>query len=304
MLTKIELLNHTFKSPILVASGTFGYGDEVAGLIDVNQLGGIITKSVTLEPREGNAPPRIAETSAGMLNSIGLANLGVEKYCHTKLPQLNKLETKVIINIAGFGIDDYVKTLQILENHDGNHAGYGINISCPNVKSGGMQFGVDAVMTESLTSEMRKHTNKLLILKLSPNVTKIEDIAMAAEAGGADMISAINTVVGMGINIHNRKPVLNTVFGGLSGPAIKPIALANVHKIYKAVSVPIIGIGGISTAEDVIEFIMAGADLVQVGTSNFKDPSIGLKITKGLEPLCKTLEVTNIHDLKGTLEYY
>jgi dihydroorotate dehydrogenase (NAD+) catalytic subunit len=167
-----------------------------------------------------------------------------------------------------------------------------------------MQFGVDAVMTESLTSEMRKHTNKLLILKLSPNVTKIEDIAMAAEAGGADMISAINTVVGMGINIHNRKPVLNTVFGGLSGPAIKPIALANVHKIYKAVSVPIIGIGGISTAEDVIEFIMAGADLVQVGTSNFKDPSIGLKITKGLEPLCKTLEVTNIHDLKGTLEYY
>jgi len=287
-----------------VASGTFGYGDEVAGLIDVNQLGGIITKSVTLEPREGNAPPRIAETSAGMLNSIGLANLGVEKYCHTKLPQLNKLETKVIINIAGFGIDDYVKTLQILENHDGNHAGYEINISCPNVKSGGMQFGVDAVMTESLTSEMRKHTNKLLILKLSPNVTKIEDIAMAAEAGGADMISAINTVVGMGINIHNRKPVLNTVFGGLSGPAIKPIALANVHKIYKAVSVPIIGIGGISTAEDVIEFIMAGADLVQVGTSNFKDPSIGLKITKGLEPLCKTLEVTNIHDLKGTLEYY
>jgi dihydroorotate dehydrogenase (NAD+) catalytic subunit len=304
LLTKIELLNHTFKSPILVASGTFGYGDEVAGLIDVNQLGGIITKSVTLEPREGNAPPRIAETSAGMLNSIGLANLGVEKYCHTKLPQLNKLETKVIINIAGFGIDDYVKTLQILENHDGNHAGYEINISCPNVKSGGMQFGVDAVMTESLTSEMRKHTNKLLILKLSPNVTKIEDIAMAAEAGGADMISAINTVVGMGINIHNRKPVLNTVFGGLSGPAIKPIALANVHKIYKAVSVPIIGIGGISTAEDVIEFIMAGADLVQVGTSNFKDPSIGLKITKGLEPLCKTLEVTNIHDLKGTLEYY
>ena len=287
-----------------MASGTFGYGDEVAGLIDVNQLGGIITKSVTLEPREGNAPPRIAETSAGMLNSIGLANLGVEKYCHTKLPQLNKLETKVIINIAGFGIDDYVKTLQILENHDGNHAGYEINISCPNVKSGGMQFGVDAVMTESLTSEMRKHTNKLLILKLSPNVTKIEDIAMAAEAGGADMISAINTVVGMGINIHNRKPVLNTVFGGLSGPAIKPIALANVHKIYKVVSVPIIGIGGISTAEDVIEFIMAGADLVQVGTSNFKDPSIGLKITKGLEPLCKTLEVTNIHDLKGTLEYY
>ena len=287
-----------------MASGTFGYGDEVAGLIDVNQLGGIITKSVTLEPREGNAPPRIAETSAGMLNSIGLANLGVEKYCHTKLPQLNKLETKVIINIAGFGIDDYVKTLQILENHDGNHAGYEINISCPNVKSGGMQFGVDAVMTESLTSEMRKHTNKLLILKLSPNVTKIEDIAMAAEAGGADMISAINTVVGMGINIHNRKQILNTVFGGLSGPAIKPIALANVHKIYKAVSVPIIGIGGISTAEDVIEFIMAGADLVQVGTSNFKDPSIGLKITKGLEPLCKTLEVTNIHDLKGTLEYY
>jgi dihydroorotate dehydrogenase (NAD+) catalytic subunit len=304
LLTKIDLLNHTFKSPILVASGTFGYGDEVAGLIDVNQLGGIITKSVTLDPREGNAPPRIAETSAGMLNSIGLANLGVKEYCQTKLPQLNKLETKVIINIAGYEVDDYVKTLQILEDHAGNHAGYEINISCPNVKSGGMQFGVDAVLTESLTSEMRKHTKKLLILKLSPNVTKIEDIAMAAEAGGADMISAINTVVGMGINIHKRKPVLNTVFGGLSGPAIKPIALANVHKIYKVVSVPIIGIGGIATAEDVIEFIMAGADLVQVGTANFKDPSIGLKITKGLEPLCKTLEVANIHDLKGTLEYY
>ena len=287
-----------------MASGTFGYGDEVADLMDVNQLGGIITKSVTLEPREGNAPPRIAETSAGMLNSIGLANLGVEEYCQKKLPQLNQLETNVIINIAGYGIEDYVKTLQILEENVGHQIGYEINISCPNVKSGGMQFGVDAKMTESLTREMRKYTNKLLILKLSPNVTKIEEIALAAEAGGADMISAINTVVGMGINIYKRKPVLNTTFGGLSGPAIKPIALANVHKIYKTVSIPIIGIGGISTAEDVIEFILAGADLVQVGTSNFKDPSIGVKITNELGPLCKNLDVANIHDLKGALEYY
>ena len=241
----IKIKDSTFKNPILTASGTFGYGNEVGEFIDIEKLGGVVTKSVTLHPREGNPQPRITETDSGMLNSIGLANLGVKEYCKNKLPYLNQLDTNFIINIAGYAIEDYTKTLQILESHNGNQVGYEINISCPNVKEGGMEFGVDPVMTEKLTKELRKHTDKILIMKLSPNVTRIEDIAEASEQGGADCISAINTLVGMGINIKTHKSKINTVFGGLSGPAIKPVALAHVHKIYKAVSIPIIGIGGI-----------------------------------------------------------
>ena len=294
-----------FNSPVLVASGTYGYGHEVKDIASVSQLGGIVTKSVTLKPREGNPAPRIAETSSGMLNSIGLANLGVERFCKEKIPFLNELKTNVIINVAGSTFEEYCKTLEILESHgNSNHVGYEINISCPNVKLGGMEFGVDPKMTEKLTFELRKLTSKLLIMKLSPNVTYIQDIARASEIGGADAVSAINTVVGMAIDINDNRPKLYTTMGGLSGPAIKPIAIANVHKIYKEVSIPIIGIGGISCAKDVVEFILAGADLVQIGTHNYTNPNIGVEILKDLEKYCIKNKIENISDLKGEVSYH
>jgi dihydroorotate dehydrogenase (NAD+) catalytic subunit len=303
-MSSVKFGNVEFSSPILVASGTYGYGHETASMVDVNGIGGIVTKSVTRHPREGNPPPRIAETSSGMLNSIGLANVGVDEYCKTKLPYLNELNTKIIINIAGTAVEDYVETLQILEEAGGNHVGYEINISCPNIKEGGMSFGVSAKMTESLTSELRKCTSKLLIMKLSPNVTSIEDIALGAKNGGADAVSAINTLVGMGIDIKTRKVKINTTFGGLSGPAIKPVALANVHKVFKAVKIPIIGIGGISCVEDVIEFILAGADLVQIGTLNYREPGIAIRLAGELDQYCKENKLASIHDLKGLVEYH
>ena len=299
-----KILDYTFKTPILTASGTYGYGDEVKGLVEVNKLGGIVTKSVTLHPREGNPPPRIAETSSGMLNSIGLANLGVEKYIEDKIPHLNQLNTNVIINIAGSMTEDYLKTLEKLESSESNHIGYEINISCPNIKEGGMSFGVDPKATEKLAYEMKKITDKLLIMKLSPNVTSIEDIAIASEQGGADAVSAINTVVGMGIDINTYKTELYTTYGGLSGPAIKPIAIANVHKIYKVVSIPIIGIGGIASASDVIEFILAGADLVQIGTLNYRNPNLGIDILDDLMKFCRDNNISRITDLKGKLKLY
>ena len=295
---------YKFKTPILTASGTYGYGDEVKDLVNIDNLGGIITKSVTLNPREGNPPPRIVETSSGMLNSIGLANLGVKEYIKQKIPNLNCLNTNVIINIAGSMIEDYLETLEMLESSSSNHIGYEINISCPNVKEGGMAFGVSPKVTEDLTRRMRNITNRLLIMKLSPNVTSISDIAMAAEFGGADAVSAINTVVGMGIDINSFRPKLYTTFGGLSGPAIKPIALANVHKIYKAIRIPIIGMGGISCADDVIEFILAGSDLVQIGTLNYKNPNLGIQILDDLKKFCLEKKISNLSELKGNVEYY
>ena len=299
-----KIKNYEFKNPILVASGTYGYGDEVKDIVNVDALGGIVTKSVTLLPREGNPPPRIAETASGMLNSIGLANLGVDKYIEEKIPSLNKLQTHVIINIAGSMMEDYLETLEKLDSVDSQHIGYEINISCPNVKEGGMAFGVNPKITEQLTSEMRKITDKLIIMKLSPNVTSVEDIAIASEQGGADAVSAINTVVGMGIDINTRRPKLYTNFGGLSGPAIKPIALANVHKVYQAISIPIIGIGGIQSSSDVIEFILAGADLIQIGTLNYKNPNIGVEIVEDLKKYCRKNKVDNLSDLKGQLKYH
>ena len=303
-MSSIKIVNVDFASPILVASGTYGYGHETASIVDVDGIGGIVTKSVTRHPREGNPPPRIAETSSGMLNSIGLANVGVEEYCKSKLPYLNELKTKIIINIAGTVVEDYIETLQILEAAGGNHVGYEINISCPNVKEGGMSFGVSAQMTESLTAELRKCTSKLLIMKLSPNVTSIEDIALGAENGGADAVSAINTLVGMGIDIKTRKMKIHTTFGGLSGPAIKPVALAMVHKVFKTVKIPIIGLGGISCVGDVIEFILAGADLVQIGTLNYREPGIAIRLAHELDQYCKDNNLSSIHDLKGLAEHH
>jgi len=297
----VRIKDISFKSPILVASGTYGYGNEVEGLADVEGLGGIVTKSVTRQPREGNPPPRIAETPSGMLNSIGLANLGVDGYCKEKLPFLNKLDTNIIINIAGSRMEDYIETLEILEGAEGKHVGYEINISCPNVKEGGMEFGVSPKMTQKLTEEMKKRTQKLLIMKLSPNVTSIQDIGLAAEQGGADAVSAINTMVGMGIDAKTKRVQLNTIFGGLSGPAIKPIALAQVYKLNKVLSIPIIGIGGIASAEDVAEFILAGASMVQVGTMNYMHPNLGVSLLDDLGEYCKSQGVDNILELRGGL---
>ena len=301
---RVKLKDIEFSSPLLTASGTYGYGHEVRDMADVNQWGGIITKSVTRHPREGNPPPRIAETRSGMLNSIGLANLGVEKYCNEIIPLLNELQTKVIINIAGSAMKDYLETMEMLESKNGKHVGYEINISCPNVKEGGIEFGVNCEMTEQLTIEMRKRTDKLIIMKLSPNVTRIEDIAQAAESGGADAVSAINTVVGMAIDLKTRKPKLNTTFGGLSGPAIKPIAIANVHKVFKAVNIPIIGIGGIATAKDVVEFLLAGATMVQIGTMNYQNPNLGVQLKEELSEYYSQNGIEKIEDLIGKVEYH
>ena len=296
-----KIKNYEFKNPILVASGTYGYGDEVKDIVDIDSLGGIVTKSVTLFPREGNPPPRIAETSSGMLNSIGLANLGVEDYVQEKIPFLNKIDSNVIINIAGTKIEDYIETLEILEGASGNHVAYEINISCPNVKEGGLEFGVSPKLTKSLTKELRLRTDKILIIKLSPNVTSISEIGQAAQEGGADAVSAINTLVGMAIDINSKKPKLSTNMGGLSGPCIKPVALANIFKLYNSLDIPIIGIGGISNDKDVVEFLLAGASLVQLGTINYKYPNLVDSIPQAIEDYFKINSITDINEIIGAL---
>lgn len=297
----LKIKDITFKNPIMVASGTYGYGNEVSDFVDLSRFGAIITKSVTRNPREGNPAPRIFEVSSGMLNSIGLANLGVEKYIDEKIPYLNKIDTNIIINIAGTRIDDYIETLEMLDNADSKHIGYEINISCPNVKEGGMQFGVSPDMTRELTQELRKRTDKILIMKLSPNVTSIQDIGLAAQDGGADAVSAINTVMGMSIDINTRKPRLNTVMGGLSGPCIKPVALANVYKLFKSLDIPIIGIGGISNCDDVIEFMLTGARFIQLGTINYKYPNLVETLTDELQSYLGQHSIDHIKDIVGDL---
>ena len=297
----LKIKDITFKNPIMVASGTYGYGNEVSDFVDLSRFGAIITKSVTRNPREGNPVPRIFEVSSGMLNSIGLANLGVEKYIDEKIPYLNKIDTNIIINIAGTRIDDYIETLEMLDNADSKHIGYEINISCPNVKEGGMQFGVSPDMTRELTQELRKRTDKILIMKLSPNVTSIQDIGLAAQDGGADAVSAINTVIGMSIDINTRKPRLSTVMGGLSGPCIKPVALANVYKLFKSLDIPIIGIGGISNCDDVIEFMLTGARFIQLGTINYKYPNLVETLTDELQSYLGQHSIDHIKDIVGDL---
>jgi dihydroorotate dehydrogenase (NAD+) catalytic subunit len=272
---EISIGKVTFKNPIWVASGTFGYGTEASELIDVNRLGAIVTKSITRQPREGNPPPRIVETPSGMINSIGLANIGVEKYIKEMLPVYENLSTKIIMNIAGTDINEYIEVLELIENISSNITGYEINISCPNVKKGGMEFGVDCDMTAKLTEELRQRTDRLIIMKLSPNVSDIVSIGKAAQNAGADAVSAINTVVGMSINAKTAKSNIFTTYGGLSGPAIKPLGLAAVNKLYKKLSIPIVGMGGIVSSTDVAEYILAGSTAVQVGTANYRNPGVG-----------------------------
>ena len=300
----VSLGDVSFKNPVFVASGTFGYGTESNDLVDVSQLGAIVTKSITKHPREGNPPPRIVETPSGMINSIGLANIGVDEYIEKMIPVYENIGTQVITNIAGFSIDDYLHVLEKLESRSGTVCGYEINVSCPNVDTGRMEFSVDPKSTKELTKALRSVTKKLLILKLSPNVTDIGEIAAAAVEGGADVLSAINTLFGMSIDPATRRPNVNTNIGGLSGPSIRPVGIASVYKISKAVDVPIIGIGGITSAKDVIEYLLAGASAVQVGTANFRDVAIATRIINDLGTYCEENDIATICDLIGKVEPY
>ncbi|MEA1880804.1 MAG: dihydroorotate dehydrogenase [Candidatus Marinimicrobia bacterium] len=298
----IKIGNETFANPIWVASGTFGYGTEAPELVDVNRLGAIVTKSITRQPREGNPPPRIVETPSGMINSIGLANIGVERYIRDLLPIYDDLATKIIMNIAGTDINEYVEIMEMIESVSSVIVGYEINISCPNVKKGGMEFGVDCDMTAKLTSELRALTDRILIMKLSPNVSDIVSIGMSTQNAGADAVSAINTVVGMSINPKTGMSNIHTTYGGLSGPAIKPVGLAMVHKLYQDLSIPIIGMGGIVNGGDVVEYMMAGSAAVQVGTANFRDPGISEEIIDSLNAYLDETYRTSASELIGSVK--
>jgi dihydroorotate dehydrogenase (NAD+) catalytic subunit len=290
-----------FRNRVFVASGTFGYGDEVTELVDVDELGGILTKSLSLKPRDGNPPPRITETASGMLNSIGLANIGVHKFIAEKIPKLESYSCAVIANIAASSVEEYCNVLELLDPHK-RVDGFEINVSCPNVKEGGLSFGTDLAKVALLTKELRKRTQKPLIIKLTPNVTHISEFARAAEAEGADAVSVINTLIGMAVNVNTRKPRISTTTGGLSGPAIKPVALAKVYEVHKSVKIPIIGVGGISTWEDAVEFLLVGASAVQVGTANFINPAIGVGIAKGIAQYCKRYSIDDVAELVGSLQ--
>jgi dihydroorotate dehydrogenase (NAD+) catalytic subunit len=299
---RVRLKDVEFKNPILVASGTFGYGAEAKEYCDIEELGGIVTKSVSWKPRMGNPPHRIIETASGMLNSIGLANVGVHTFVSEKLPYLAKFDTKIIANIAASSMEEYRDVLEEIErNAVPNLAGYEINISCPNVKDGGLSFGTSVERTEELTRLLRASTDRILMIKLTPNVTSVAPYAEACERAGADAIALINTLVGMSIDIYTHEPRLNTVTGGLSGPAIKPIALAQVYHARKACGIPIIGIGGIVTAEDAVEFFIAGADMVQVGTANFVYPDAGVRVANGLVEFMKAQKIGRVSELVNSL---
>ncbi len=297
----VKLGTLTLKNPVLTASGTFGYGTEYTPLVEVSKLGGVITKTITLKPRPGNPAPRIWETSGGMLNSIGLANVGVEVFIAEKLPKLRAMDTAVIVNIAGGSVEEYWEIVERLDDADGFDA-YEINISCPNVKDEGMAFGSNRRVTEKIVTGVRRRTRRPIIPKLTPNVTSISEIARTCEGAGADAVSLINTLVGMSVDILTRRPRLATVTGGYSGPSIKPIALAKVYEVRRAVSLPVIGIGGISTMEDALEFIITGADAVQVGTATFVQPRTAVDIVSGLERYCIDHKISRISDLSGSLE--
>ena len=269
------------KNPVMTASGTFGYGLEFADFVPLDQIGGIIVKGTTLVPRQGNDYPRMAETAQGMLNCVGLQNKGVDYFCEHIYPQIKDFDTNMIVNVSGSSPDDYAECAERIDALD-NIPAIELNISCPNVKDGGMAFGVTCEGAASVVKAVRKRYNKTLIVKLSPNVTNIADIARAVEAEGADSVSLINTLMGMAIDIERRQPMLSISTGGLSGPAVKPVAVRMVWQVAKAVDIPVIGLGGISTAADAIEFFMAGASAIEIGTANFLDPAVTIKVRDGI----------------------
>jgi dihydroorotate dehydrogenase (NAD+) catalytic subunit len=300
MNTEVNLAGIKMKNPVTVASGTFGYGREYNEFFDLNKLGGIITKGTSLKPRSGNKAPRICETSSGMLNSIGLQNPGVEYFAEYDLPWLRKFDTAIVVNACGSSIDEYVELCKILNTLDID--GVELNLSCPNVKAGCMAFGNSYEGVKQVTSEVRKVLDKPLIVKLTPNVTDIASIAKAVEDAGADGVSLINTLLGMKIDIDKQKPVLANNTGGLSGPAIKPVAVRMVYQVSQAVNIPILGMGGIINGDDAIEFMLAGANAISIGAGNFVDPYTSVKTVEGIENYMKKHNIDNINDIVGKVQ--
>ncbi|WP_282917859.1 dihydroorotate dehydrogenase [Porphyromonas macacae] len=299
--TKVRIGMLELKNPVMTASGTFGYGTEFEPFMDIERLGGIVVKGTTLNPRQGNPYPRMTETPAGMLNAVGLQNKGVHHFADHIYPQIKDINTKILVNVSGSTIEDYTETARIINQLEHIPA-IELNISCPNVKEGGMAFGVTCGGAASVVKAVRAVYRKPLIVKLSPNVTDITEIAKAVEAEGADAISMINTLLGMAIDAESRRPLLSTITGGLSGPAVKPVALRMVWQTYRAVKIPIIGMGGICNATDAIEFMLAGASAIQVGAYNFVDPAIGVKVVDGIEEYMLRHHIKNITDITGALE--
>lgn len=298
---RVEIGRLSLRNPVMTASGTFGYGREFKDLVDLNRLGAIIVKGLSLAPSRGNPPPRIAETPCGMLNAIGLENVGIEAFKRDKLPFLRQLRVPVLANIYGTTVEAYAELAARLDGLS-EVAGIEVNISCPNVKAGGVAFGVQPDMAARVVAAVRAKTAKPLVVKLSPNVTDITEIARSAEGAGADALSLINTITGMAVDIHTRRPKLANITGGLSGPAIRPVAVRMVWQVAAAVKIPVIGIGGIMTAEDALEFLIAGAVAVQVGTANFVNPAATMEILAGIEAYLVAHRFTRLSDLIGSLE--
>ncbi|MBP6609687.1 MAG: dihydroorotate dehydrogenase [Paludibacter sp.] len=298
---KVKLGRTELKNPVMTASGTFGYGTEYADFMDLSRIGGIVVKGTTLHDRQGNAYPRMAETPSGMLNAVGLQNKGVEYFINKIYPDIKSFDTALFVNVSGSTIEDYITTAEMLNDLD-KIPGIELNISCPNVKEGGMAFGTSCLSASQVVNAVRRVYKKEIMVKLSPNVTDIAEIAMAVEAEGADSISLINTLLGMAINAEKRIPVLSTVTGGLSGPAVKPVALRMVWQVAKSVKVPVVGMGGIMNATDAIEFILAGATAVQIGTANFIDPTISEKVVAGIEEYLIRHNYSSVNEIIGALE--
>jgi dihydroorotate dehydrogenase (NAD+) catalytic subunit len=297
----ITLCGIPLRNPVLAASGTFGYGVEFAAHVDLNQLGGIVVKGLSREPMAGNPPPRIWESAAGMINSIGLQNIGVRAFVRDKLPALRPYRTAVFANVFGYTVEDYVEVVRVLEDAEGL-AGYELNVSCPNTKRGGMFFSSDPGLLAEVVQAVRAVARRPLIVKLSPNVARIQSLAQAAEQAGADAVSLINTFLALAIDARTRRPRLGAGFGGLSGPAIKPIALRMVWEAAQAVKIPVIGMGGIATGEDAAEFLIAGASAVQVGTATFWDPRAPLRVARELDRFLAEQKIANVREIIGTLQ--
>jgi len=299
---KVKVLGIEFRNPVLTASGTFGYGVEFASLVDLNSIGGIVVKGLSRQPIAGNPAPRLWEATAGMINSVGLQNVGVEKFIAEKLPRLRQFSTPIIANVFGYSTEDYLETLRILNDAEGI-AACELNVSCPNTRHGGLAFGVDESALADLVRQARKASSRPLIVKLSPNVTSIEPFARIAEAEGADALSLVNTFISLALDARSRKPRIGAGYGGLSGPAIKPIALRMVHQAARAVRIPVIGMGGIASGEDAAEFLIAGASLVQVGTATFWDPGAPVRIAAELGKLLPELGAKHVTELIGTARW-
>ncbi len=295
---KVNIAGVEWKNPVTTGSGTFGFGREYSEYFDLSELGAVCLKALSAKPRSGNPSPRIAETTKGVLNSVGLQNPGAEAFIEKELPRLRKYDTKLIANLCGASVEDYTEVAQILDDKVDM---FELNISCPNVKEGGMAFGTNPKMVEEITQKVKAVSKVPLIVKLSPNVTDITEIARAAEAGGADAVSLINTLLGMKIDINTRRPILHNNMGGLSGPAVKPVAVRMVYQVRKAIKLPIIGMGGITSAEDAIEFMLAGANAIAVGTAGLVDPYAWVKVIKGIESYLNKNNIADVNDIVGAV---